>query len=299
MSMYQKSSAKEVSLGVYPPVIRVKSIPEATVNLPITVFNNSESILPLDISFKPFYDSGKRDGSISYYAEKDVPQRDLDFMKVLTIEDQDIEIKNINLYPKEYKTLNLKFKMPKDIGSDYYFSIVLSSAVDTKSSTETRSYIVPGAAVNILVSGDKSEPSAVINELNTDILIFSGPTKLNLLVKNTSRNYEAVSGNVILYNTLGKEVERVKLETEIIISEAQRNMQQNNNTYNNQISLGSKFMLGLYTVKAEIMAENKLIAAQETKFFAIPLVFLLVLTIIIFVIFSILLRTLRKLNLKN
>lgn len=287
----------EVSLGVYPPIIRVKSNPGADVNVPITVLNNSEDSINVELSLKPFYDSGKMDGSVLYYAEKDIPQKDLDFLNQVKVKDKDTDIKRINIYPKEYKTLNLNFKTPKDISSDYYFSVIFSKAVEKTLSDETKSYIKPGVAINVLVSKNQSMQSLQIYDLDTDQIQLSGPARITLIVKNNSDHYGTFSGEMVLFDIFGKAVERTELNREIILGRSSKSF--TGKGKENKIELGDKFMFGLYTVRAEIKYEGKNIVSKETKFFATPLTFLMIIIIVLFIALSIIIKVLKRLNVRR
>jgi hypothetical protein len=289
--------AEEISLGVYPPVIRIKSKPETEVSVPITVLNNSEMSLNLDLFLEPFYDSGEFDGSISYYSEKDTPKRDFDFIKNIKIKDLDKEINSISLFPKEYKTLDLIFKTPKDMRSDYYFSVIFLKSVNKETTEETISYIKPGGAINILISNNKVNTSVLINDFKTDPFILSGPSRVSLNLKNTSDHYTILSGEIKLYNQFGKEVDTAKLEPKITLSNAERKMIEVNS--DNDITLGEKFMLGAYTVKAEVKTSEGKYTTKDIHFIAIPIFVLILLIAIFFISLSISMKVVGKVNLKE
>lgn len=284
----------KVSLGIYPPIIRIQSNPNVTVKVPITVLNNSDKNLQIEIFLKSFYDSGDKDGSISYYSEKDLPDRDSNFIKLVKVMDKDSEIKNINLYPKEYKTLNLEFKAPDDLASDYYFSVVFSKNVEKANYQETKSYLQPSVATNILLSKADSNPSAVIDEFNTEMIHLNSPVKIYLEIKNTSEQFQTISGKVIVYNTFGKVVDHIELSPEVVLANSSKVLHENKN--DQEIELGSKFMLGLYKAHAEIKSEGKTLASKDVNFISVPFGFMLILIFVLIFILGITLKVLRLLN---
>ena len=71
-----KVEASALSLGIYPPVIQIETIPPSLIKTPITIENLGEETVSLQILLKPFKASEKENGEISYLLENEVQGAD-------------------------------------------------------------------------------------------------------------------------------------------------------------------------------------------------------------------------------
>lgn len=295
------TQSQDVSIGVYPPITRITTYSNAKVISPINVYNNTDNILKLDIVLKVFRTSDAKNGTIQYHTPKDTSTEDAAFLNTVKIEDNNQEIKQIYLYPKESRTLNIVFPGPMQ-NRDFYFSVIfLHQGAEAKTDVSTIS-ISTGVAGNVLVSKTHTDKNiSITSDFQTQHVILSGPAKLSLTLDNNSNSYVALSGSVYIYDLFGHKAGVLPLKPAIVLANTSRIMTGTNiaNGKAQDIVWGEKFLLGYYTAKAVINVDKTTTQTYETHFFAVPTLILLLSTIILFVILSIFYRTVKKLNFKE
>ncbi len=289
--------AKKSSIGIYPPLIRVRSNYNATVNVPVAVINESDTKQDLDIVLRPFKGSENNSYSISYYSSKDIPKNESDFIQTVTVLDDSKPVKSISLYPNETKNLTISFKSPSKT-QDNYFSVIAMNKIAEGKSDDTLSQVASGVAANVLVStGSKLESNGIITEFKAPAIVFSGPMRMSLVVTNTGDSYTTVSGTISVYDLLGNRAGQIPLKTTTILSGEARIMSPElPHGASSSIEWNEKFLLGLYTAKAVVSFDKTNSAVSETHFLGIPLLLLLMITLVLIVILNIIFRTLKKLN---
>lgn len=294
----EKVQADKVSLGVYPPLIRIRSEPDVTVAAPITVINTSDKKLNLSINLKAIQSASEKDGSVEYFPPHALSNKDSIFLRNVILKDDNNPIKSIELYPNESKKLILEFKSPNK-ASDYYFSVIFSSQVENESS-ETVLKTSSGVATNVLVSIGSYQSSGVITEFSTSRIVLKGPIRISLTVGNTGKSYTNASGSITIYDLFGNKAGYIPLRNAILLKDATRRLSSGlPQTDSSEIVWGEKFLFGFYTAKAVVSFDKVYSTSATTSFFAIPLFLLLALTVIFFIILSILFRVIRKLNFKE
>lgn len=299
-----KAEAKEIGLGVYPPLTRITANINTEVNTPLTIVNTSENEILVDIKLAAFKSSAKNNGTIDYMAKNDVPSDISSFLDDVKIKDGDSQIKSIKLYPKEYKKLNLFFTAPNTHEKDYYFSVVFSSESTTRpggDSKDTIANIHTSLASNVLLSVNPSQnPTAHINELSSTKFVLSGNPEIKLLVGNTSSNFTSASGTLSIYNMFGKKIQSLQLKKVIILADSERYMTTGKAAKGNEkIIISNQKLLGIYTAKATIKINDFETISQQTSFISIPLFVVLIVTIALFIVLSILYKVIKKLNFKE
>lgn len=295
-----QAHADKVALGVYPPIIRVRANPKATVKVPFTVTNFSDTNITTSISLRPFQSTSRNDGSIEYYATKDIPTSESNFLNTVTIVEENKVIKSINLYPNESKKLEINYPAP-ETSTDHYFSIILASTTADSKTDSSVVRINSGIALNVLTTVEGSTSSSgSITELEAHKLILSGPAKITLKAANESNTFENVSGVITIYNMLGEKVGSLRLKQSIILANDSRYLKPElPQTASNQIEWNNGLLFGVYKVKAVVQFDQLHSATAETHFVAIPLLLLLITVVALFIVLSIVFRTLKKLNFKE
>ncbi|MGE5042138.1 MAG: hypothetical protein ACM3IJ_04515 [Candidatus Levyibacteriota bacterium] len=294
-----ETSAAEVSLGIYPPLTRIHSGAGAHITSPISVINNTDSLMILGVTFLPFRASDQQNGAIEYYNTKETPQDLSDFLKTITVLEGDKEVANITAFPRQYKNFTISFNAPLK-EKDYYFSVVLTAQNNAEKTDSTRITINPSISTNVLLSVNRKEQNGLINQFDTKSVILNGPAKFNLTVQNSSDNYETASGFITVYDFFGNKAGVIKLNPEIILANSSRSLLAQQQTGQPiPLSWGEKFLLGPYSATATVYLDGTKKISGETRFFAIPVIILVILVALFFIILSIALKVIRKVNIQE
>ncbi len=292
--------AQKVSIGVYPPLIRIRATPKATVDVPVAVINQSSAEQDLNIVLRSFQASSDNTGGIDYYTEKNLPQFESNFLKTVRVEADGKPINNLRLYPKDSKTLTLHFTAPTEI-KDHYFSVIFLSLPTNQHAHSTVSMVSSGVATNVLLSlSSNTQSNGIITEFKAPGVVFNGPTPLSLVVANINPTYTTVSGKITIYDIFGNEAGQIPLKTTSILGDETRIMSaQLPQAGTDKILWGENFLLGIYTAKAVVSFDKTNTAVSETHFIGIPLAILLVVSVIFILVLNIVFRALKKLNFKE
>jgi len=301
------SFAQEQSLSIYPPVIEVQTTPPSSPTYPITLQNNEEESLDLQIKLIPFRTNGTTGevlllpneltkGFYPYY--KDRIQFLVDGKKTDTITLQPLETKQIVL------NINLANGDPP---GDYYYSIVFISGKKGPKDSSASS-LPSGIATNLILSiGPKDFSSASINQFNTSSFKASGPVQFTLKLHNSSKHVIDPAGSIEITNLFGKNVGSVSILPQYILAGADRFLLDINQSspeaslsYDELNSLPKviwpeKFLLGWYKATVTLILEdNGSKVTASTYFFAFPLYLFFPLVVLIFIIVSIYLKVKKK-----
>lgn len=292
--------AEKVALGIYPPIIRVRANPKAVIRVPFTIMNPSDTSVNATISLRPFQSTSRNDGSIEYYPTKDIPKSESSFLNTVTILDGDNTIKSVSLYPNESKKLEISYPAP-DATTDHYFSVILNSTTSDSKTDTSRVQINSGVAMNVLTTVESNtESSGSIAEFKAQTLVLSGPAKLTLKATNETNTFENVGGTITIYNILGEKVGSLRLKQSIILANDSRYLNvELPHAASTQIEWNDGLLFGVYKARAVIQFDQLHSATEETHFVAIPFLLLLIVIAVIFIVLSIIFRTLKKLNFKE
>src|SRR3989344_1072483 len=208
-----KVDASGLSLGVYPPIIKIEAIPPASITTPIVIQNLSDDTVTLKILFKPFTASEKENGEIKYLENDFNPPYPLIFQKIQVFEEKS-RIEELILSPQQEKKLALHVGIPKDEPlTAYYFSIVFLSKDKLMDQTNTNlSGVSGGIAANVLLSiGPKGKTEGSIEEFSAPFFFDKGPVLFKVRIKNTGKRVIAPSGEIMIKNMFGQTVGKVDL----------------------------------------------------------------------------------------
>lgn len=292
------SSAKATNpaLGVYPPIIQVKALNGAEVVAPITIVNESETSLTLAITLRGFDPSTSKKAAPVFYPAKNTPTDVSNFLSTVQIRDNENPIKNINLYPKESKTLQLYFPVKNKDAQEYYFAAVFSSIPERQEKESTSVHISTGVSTLVFASlNERENLMPTIDTFSTDFFHSSSPIDFTLFISNTGDSFKNVSGEVSIYNMLGKKSGQIEIQPHIITANTNRELL----AANNKISWNDEFPFGFYTAKAVISYKNAPTVAKETSFLVLPLFPLLITVFVLFIILGVMWRVFLKLNMKE
>jgi hypothetical protein len=300
----QSANAAGVSLGIYPPILQVETLPPAKAEAPLTIINFNDSDVSLKISLKPFFPAESEDGQIDYFNNQDFFKDDPLLFQRVKIFDGNQPIDKLVLAPKQKKDLTVKIEIPdNETLSDYYFSIIFASDSGPEQDAN-QSAAVGGIAANVLLSvGSKDLAKGNIEEYSVPFLVDSGPVPFTVKIKNKGSHFFAPKGEIIIKNLFGQPVGRVNLLPVNILAQSKRFLP---DTLQIPTATGSavakyqslytkfphpiafwyeKFLLGPYSANLTIaLSENGPLFKRTVYFLAFPVKLLLGIIIVILII---------------
>lgn len=296
---YSNTQAAPSSIGIYPPSVKINSEPNTDVSIPITLLNNSEEEKLFQIDMLGFKKNSSSQGSIEYYTKNNMPQQLSNFLKTIKILDGENEVKSIKLYPAESKDLTVKFKTPGNTDSDYYFSPFFTSINPAESKNkDTTIQINQSIGSHILVAvGEPQKQKSYISKMNTNLLTVNGPVKIDLEIINTSPHFITITGNVSIYNFLGKKIAEKEIPSTTVLAESTKNITDSKSNNNNLEVEGS--FLGLYTATSEIEINGTYKEIKQDSFIYLPFFALAVIFVVLFIVLGIAYKVIKKLNFSN
>jgi len=269
----KKAAASELSLGIYPPIIQIQTVPPAVMDTPITIHNYGGETVALEISLKPFTAAKGENGEVLYMSGKNPL-----VYENIKVRDNDEVVKKVVIGPRQNKTLNLYIDIPKDESvSDHYFSVVFISENKSKDKLN-QSKIQAGIATNVLLSiGSKEMIMGKIVEFSTPLFLEKGPVPFTVRLKNQSNHFITPQGTISIKNIFGKTIGQVKLSPVNILAGSIRSQQ----------TLWQEALLfGPYTATLNIDAsDNVPILLKTVTFFVFPLWTFIALTGTVIIIF--------------
>lgn len=302
-----KVKAQSQSISIYPPVFEFDATPPSSPNAPLVIQNNNNEEIKLQIQLIPIKQSDAtgninlipeliNSGFYPYYKDK------IQFL----IEGKKTNV--VELQPLEAKEIIVNVNLEKgDPPGDYYYSVVFIS--QGKQPEETSLSRIPaGIATNLLLSvGPYDKATGGITEFKTSSVKSSGPVEFSLKVHNGSKHLIQPEGEVKIYNLFGKQVGKVTILPQFILSNSDRYLLDetqatgeariafNEEDNKPKIVWQEKFLLGIYKANAIIrLEENGKPIEAITYFIAFPLYFFFGIAIVIFITLSIYIRVRKK-----
>lgn len=218
------ANAADVSLGIYPPIIQVNTIPPADVQSPLSIINQGDSEINVRIELRPFVSSDQEDGQITYVTPKEANFADPLILDRVKIYDGDTPVDNFSLAPGQKKDLTLRISVPKDSPqTDYYFSIVFLSSPNNNQGV-TSSQSLTGIASNVLLSVGQGQVSGNIQEFSAPFLVEGAPVPFTVRIKNTSNHFITPRGEVVISNIFGQKVGKIDLLQTNVLAQSVRNI---------------------------------------------------------------------------
>ena len=300
------------SLGIYPPLLEINVNPPANVKADMQIQNLSELPQNLKIVLRSFRPAESSDGTLEIINESAIdPQGSLFFQKVKLYEG-DTPLESITLGPYESRTLSLRLAIESDSPiRDYYFSVIFLSQ-ESSSFDTSHSQIQGGIGTNVILSvgpadgGVKGE----VKEFSAPTFLTAGPVPFTLLVDNKSDRYIIPTGRISILDMFGREAGLVNIEPQYILANSSRFLIDSDQaspsadlqgqierlSNENPILIWPKtFIFGLYTAQAHIkLSENGPIFETKTRFLALPLYVIFVISLVIFVSAGIYLKVRKK-----
>lgn len=304
-------NAQESSLTINPPLIEIEAIPPTNLEAPLTIKNNSQDEVDLQILLLPITQSGAENGEVQFLSEKDAfPGANKKIAEHIAVREDSRKTTSITLLPKEEKKLDLYVGIDKDEPhSDYYFSIVFLPPKLTNNNKDdtTGSNIRGGIGTNVLLSiGPRNSPKGLIDTFSAPTFLQSGPVPFTVRVKNTGSHYISPEGYVLIENMFGQKIGKVRLHkanvlagtTRAFISDEEFKEQLKERVKNENSKLPvltnpiaiwpERFLIGPYKATLTVsLSEKGPELVREIRFFAFPwqiLVGIFLLLLILFVV---------------
>jgi len=276
--------AQELSLSVNPPITVINAISPTNTTSIISIKNNSDTQVALQIQIKPFKAKGEN-GELEY------PNEALPILKNIQITDDNTPVESITLGPKQEKNLSLNIDISQDLTtSDYYFSVMFVST--NHASVGSNSSINQlGIATNVLLSvGQKEIPKAILQEFSTGIFFEAGPVPFTVRLKNTGDHIIEPTGEIIVKNMFGQSIGKLNLKEVNILTDSTRaipsELEDNPSSFKQPVALLKEgFLLGLYSATLNLsLSDEGPIFVRTIYFFAFPFQSIIIIVIIAIII---------------
>ena len=291
----------QFSLGIFPTIIEINADPPAIIKSNISIENQSENELQLNLIVRFFKPKENGDGQIELLPEGQIYGSDPTLLQKVKILEDEAEIKDITLKPFEAKNLTLEINLDRGSPvSDYYFSVIFISK--TNDSQETSgSQILGGIGTNVILSvGKKGETIGEIREFSAPAVVFSGPIPFTLYLRNNSQHYIVPEGNIIIKDMFGRKAGQLNILPQYILSNSDRFMYASDQTSpsilpHTTLIWPEKFLLGLYTATAQVrLAQEGPVFETKTTFLALPLYIIAAISFFAFVLIGIWIKVKKK-----
>lgn len=295
--------AEELSLSVSHSLLQIQAASPSDTKSPITLENQGDNPVNIQVLFKPFRASGKENGEIEYLSDNEIPDIYKKIFNRIHLTDNGIVTSNFELGPRQKKNLELQFTIPKnEASSDYYFSVIFlarrsgneggpsrqistpkdevsPSLNDENPQGQNLSIINAGVATNVLLSiGDKNQPQAAIEEFTTPAFLKSGPVDFTVRIKNIGTHIITPKAIIFIKNMFGQTVGRVDIEPDNILADSIRALTDtqtasSSSNFSSQKAIWpEKFLLGPYTATLNIAISDKgPVYNQSIIFLALPI----------------------------
>lgn len=301
----------DFSLGIFPPVLEITADPPAKIDAKITIQNLNENNQELSVAFQPFRLSKNNDGTIEHISQGSISDPYPLIIERVKLFDGETPVDSLSLGPFESKILSLKINLDKDAPlGDYYFSVIFSSSEQIPGE-QTALGAPGGIGTNVILSvGKKSPARGTIEEFSTPLFTSEGPVPITMLIKNRGEQYFVPTGEVAIYNMVGKLVGRLDILPQFILANSSRFMIDTSqasasselsqqilklNSPHPVLVFDEKFLLGPYTLKARVkLGEAGPEFSRSAIFFAFPARVVFATSFFAFVLLGIFLRVKKK-----
>ncbi len=247
-----KSQAASISLGVYPPLIKITTSPNSHIHQDITISNYASDPTIVTISFKMFKPSDKKNGQIIFLANTDKAKNF--FSEHVKILDGSIPVNQVLLAPRQHKSLSIDITLPKDQQeTDYYISILFISnnSMQTKSNA---SVLSGGIATNILLSvvPQPTVELGYIKQFTAPRLIDKDPIPFLVEATNQGKHFFAATGKIRIVNMLFGSENIIQLQPAVILSNSSRYLTDYGGNSLSPIEWKHGFLFGIYRADLEM-----------------------------------------------
>jgi len=248
------ASAEGISLGISPPLIKIKAKSPSLISTPIIIQNLSSSSVTLEMSLEPFKPKNSENGTLEYYSKEERENMLKDpFYKAITLREQNTVVTEVQLGPRQEKTVVLSLDISTEAVTDYYFSVLFITKDVESVQKNSDTYAKAGIATNVLVSlGTDTKPQGHLSEFSSPGFVEVGPLPFVVKVTNTGENVIAPTGTIYIKNMFGQLVGKVDLQQVNILKDSTRSIPDKNNSTNTQAVWNEEFLLGQYSAELAV-----------------------------------------------
>lgn len=279
-----KSEAASLSLGVYPPLTKIRTAPNTHAQQNITLSNYSSDPINISISFRMFKSSAANNGQVTFLPNTTAVKNF--FSERIKVLDGSIPVNQVLLSPQQNKSLTIDITVPKDAqDTDYYISALFISNNTTQIKSNA-SLFSSGIASNILISvlHQPSIDTGYVKEFTGPHLIDSGDVPFVVMAANQTNHYESVKGRITINNMLLHTKEIIPLHDETILANSSRYMTTDADPSVSKVLWKHGFLFGVYKADVELyFGKNNQAFHKIIYFSSYPIVgFAIALIVIIF-----------------
>lgn len=295
-----QTSASDISLGIYPPIIQIQATPPADIHSPLTLSNPTDQPVTVKILVRPFSNGVSDDGQPAYLPGKTWLGEDKDIYQKMALFDGQENTDTVTLAPHQQRNMELRITLPKDEpASDYYFSITfVSNPVAITQSTNTA--VAGGVSTNVLLSvGPTDKTAGFIQDFSTPFFMTHGPVPFSVHVSNTSKHFITPQGSILIHNMFGQLIGKIDLLPVNILATSSRFLPSDFNA-STKATWQEKALLGWYSAKLTIALSSEGPVYHRTiYFFALPIQVIIGIILTIILIMVIVYRVRKRLKLQQ
>jgi len=249
----KNSYATKVSLGIYPPLTKIKITPDTHTQEKLFITNHGDNPLLLSIEFKQFISADSRNGRIKFIPP-DSKTEDF-FTTNIKILDGSIPINQVLLAPQEKKLLNLDITIPKGMQTyDYYFSILFITK-NTGKINANASFLSEGIATNVFLSvvTQEQQDSGYIKVFQAPLFNTNQRIPFTLELGNQTEHYITTQGNINIRNIFSISKAVIDIPPSLILGNDSRYITNFTDATDSVISWDKHpFLFGIYEADASI-----------------------------------------------
>lgn len=279
-----KSYAASVSLGIYPPIIKIKTAPNSHVQQRVTISNYGSAPTIVSIGLKMFKPSEKKDGEIIFLPNTNKAKNF--FSERIRVLDGSIPVNQVLLAPQQHKSLTIDINIPKDQQeADYYISILFISN-STEQTKSNAALLSEGVATNILLAilPQPAADTGYIKDFIGPKLIDKDTIPFSVEVANQGIHFFNAKGQITITNMLFNSKDIIPLQQEIILAHSSRYMTNAAEVSLSKVLWNHGFLFGVYRADLAVsIGSSKVPFHKILYFYSYPVVgFAIALIVIIF-----------------
>lgn len=255
----------------------------------IILKNNTTFPQSLSVSFIPIKPSN--DTATNAVLPAELTPEYTQFFRIVRISDVTQNITKVLLQAQETKILKISVE-PKTLQSKEYLFAVLFTTQPTVESNNSRSLLRTSLGVNVFASFQQpihKQPSLTISSPS---FLLSGPLTVDVTVQNNSNVLIHLDGKIEIQNIFGKTIYSSHMNNQRVFGGKEKLIYSAVQGERNALQKNS--LLGIYTIKANILAEDGLSQEVKRHVIAVPTISLALITIVIIFISGICLRIFKK-----
>lgn len=259
-NIHAADTLSEGSLAISPFLIETQIRPGQTQEQTITIFNVTNSPLPITVSINDFVPSGNT-GGVRFLDDGQLPHQSFSLASWITITKQPEFI----IEPGKTTSITFKIQVPLEAEPGTHYGGLLFAAPDnTQSSANTK--VIRKVGALILVATGNTNASGNIQSFSTDKKFYTTPTiGFFSAFENTGNVHLSPKGQVDIKNMFGHTVKEAHLNpnAQYILPGSEREFTD---------SIKTSWMFGRYTANLTFWYGNpKLESHAQITFWVLPI----------------------------